>query len=176
MVHLKLTEWLSETWKGWSDQMPSNDVINRSCVVVRPAIHPPPRCVFLHEYVCVCVCCWSHPTTKATAVCSSMRQKKLGGCSHTNTRKAPPPHPAMAMLHFHWRILPSAPQEISSHPLCNTLTQHTFILTQTFWSAHTPWKIPKPFTSSERYTSPLPLTCFYKVKHSREEGKNTWSS
>lgn len=57
----------------------------------------------------------------------------------------------------------------------NILTQHTFIPTNTLWSAHTHWKIPKLFTSAG-YTSPLPLAYFYKVKHSRKEGKNTWSS
>lgn len=57
----------------------------------------------------------------------------------------------------------------------NTLTQHTFIPAHILWSAHTPWKIPKPFTSAQ-HKSPLPLACFYKVKDSRKEGKNTWSS
>lgn len=123
--------------------------------------------------MCVCVCCWSHPTTKAIAFCSSMRHE-IGRWRLTHKHKKSP------RLFQPW-LCYSSTEEFCLRLLKNlrspsiTLTQHTFILTHTLWSAHTPWKIPKPLTSAQ-YTSPLPLACFYKVKHSPDEGKNTWSS
>lgn len=113
------------------------------------------------------VCCWSHPFTEAIA-------KTLLVETLAQTVESPPPIQTRLWYSYSeefclWLL------SVLSLP-SNTLTQHTFILPHTLWSTHTPWKIPGPFTSSARYTSRLPLTCFYKVKHSQEEGKNTWSS
>lgn len=163
-MSLKQAEWLSKTWNGWSGQMPSDDdVINRSPVwysglpFILPNPHPPG------------VCCWSHPFTGAIA-------KTLLVETLAQTFESLPHPPIQTRLWYSyseefclWLL------SVLSLP-SNTLTQHTFILPHTLWSTHTPWKIPGPFTSSARYTSRLPLTCFYKVKHSQEEGKNTWSS
>lgn len=117
----------------------------------------PPRCVLL-----------------ITPFHRSKSKNVVGRDSRTNSRK--PPHLIQTRLWYSyseefclWLL------SVLSLP-SNTLTQHTFILPHTLWSTHTPRKIPGPFTSSARYTSCLPLTCFYKVKHSQEEGKNTWSS
>lgn len=112
-----------------------------------------------HSFIPPGVCCWSHPSTKAIA-----KTWLVGPCTQTWKSTPPPPprppHPVMAMLqllqilshntHSHSHPYPV----VGTHPLKNPHTIH-FIST-----VH----------------SPLPLTCFYKVKHSQVEGKNTWSS
>lgn len=167
MVQWKPTEWLSETWKGWSDQMPNNDVINRS-----PVWHS--GLPFIHSLIHSStpqphpgVCCQSHPTTRPTT------GQQAGESPPASSSRG---HATVALKNSACGF-----SEISH----NTLTLAHTLLVSTHPSLE---KSPKPFTSSSssssstssssalRYTSPLPLPCFYKVKHSREEGKNTWSS
>lgn len=158
MVPLMLTEWLTEHGKGGVTRCPAMmSSIGALCGI--QACHSfISRCVFLQEQVYVRVLITPYHKSKGLPLVNEAKNSRLvtqtGGSPRLSKSR-------LCCSSSFWK---------ASVHLSNSLTQHTFILTRTLWWAHTPWKILKPFTLA-RYASLLLLAHFYKVKHSREEGK-----
>lgn len=82
--------------------------------------------------------------------------------------KAPRPRPVTATLQFLQRALPSGVPQGSRLALRHF---HSLVVARVLRSAHTP---SKKSCSPHARSPPAPV--LYKVKHSREERKNTWPS
>lgn len=103
-----------------------------------------------HSFIPPGVCCLSHPSTKAIA-----KTWLVETCTQT------------------WKSLPA---HLDLSWLCYSYSKYSrttliLILTHTLWWAHTPWKIPKPFTSSARYTVHSHSLAFTRWNIPKKRGK-----
>lgn len=95
----------------------------------------------------------------------------VGRDSRTNSRK--PPSPRLLQTWLWYSYSEEFCLWVLRVPSLSAHNTHSFLLIPC--GRYTP--LEKSLDHSpHQYTSRLPLTCFYKVKHSQKEGKNTWSS
>ena len=175
----KLTEWLSEHGKGGVTRCPAM-MSSIGALCGTQACHS-----FNRPGVCFCVsvraCVVNHTlTAKEQKLSVAQWGKKLvGGGSYPSTRE-PPPLPVMAMLQFHWRILPSGflkkTKKHSAYPLI--LAHNTFILTHTLLVSTHPLTNPQTIHFSMAHKVPSHHSLAFtrwNIPEKRGE-KNTWSS
>lgn len=133
-------------------------------MVVRPAIHSSPQ-------VCVSVCVLLiTPYHKSNHFSVAHGVKNWLAEARTQTRESPPASSGPGHATVPLKNSASSSSEISALPLILSHKTHSFSLIP--FGQHTPLeKSPNHSLLQHKYTSLLPTACFYKVKHSQEEGK-----